>query len=120
MAEAELAAPAQVRVVELGGRFAPQARERIQQYLQSFVSFEPVLGLLYSDVAGQGSWSIAAFGQQTVDELTRMYGSFGAAVCYKIDGLQAVIPQVAHIDELDSGVLDFSGNRLICMPPDQS
>jgi hypothetical protein len=120
MSGAELAPPVQVRVVELGGRFAPQARERIQQYLQSFVSFEPVLGLLYSDVSGQGSWSMAAFAQQTVDELTKMYGSFGAAVCYNIDGLQAVIPQVAHIDELDSGVLDFAGNRLVRVPPAQS
>ena len=120
MAEEQAATPVQVRVVDLGGRFAPAARERINEYLQSFVSFKPVLGLLYSDVSGHGSWSIAAFGQQTVDELVKMYGSFGAAVCYDIDGFRAVVPQVAHIDELDSGLLDFTGNRLTRVPPNQS
>jgi len=114
------ATPIEVRTVELGGRFTPAAREHILQYLQSFASFEPSLGLLYSNVSGSGSWSVAAFGQQTVDELIKMYSRFGSAVCYDIDGLSAVVPQVAHIDELDSGILDFHGNRLIRLPPDDS
>ena len=110
----------QVRVVDLAARLTPAARERIEAYLDSFVSFEPVLGLLYSDVSGQGSWSLAAFGQATVDELVRMYGSFGAVVCYDIDGIRAIVPQLAHIEKLDSGVLDFQGNRLCRMVPDAS
>ena len=120
MTDAQAKTPVQVRVVDLGGRFAPAARERINQYLQSFVSFEPTLGLLYSDVSGEGSWSIAAFGRETVDELVKMYGSFGAAVCYNIDGFRAIVPQVAHIDELDSGVFGFDGNRLTRILPEHA
>ena len=91
----------QPRVVDLGARFAPAARERISDYLQSFVSFDPVLGLLYSDVEGQPSWSMAALGKATVDELVTMYSSFGAVVCYAIDGISVVIPQLALIEMLD-------------------
>lgn len=105
------------RVVDLGAKFAPEARQRIDDYLQSFVSFEPTLGMLYSDLGDQPSWSLVAFGQTTVDELIKMYGSFGAVVCYSIDGLAVVVPQLAHIDLLDSGTLDFTGNRLIHRPP---
>lgn len=120
MTVADAATAPQVRVVDLGARFTPAAKERIDHYLASFVSFEPVLGLLYSDTAGPGSWSIAAFGQQTVDELIKMYSSFGAIVCYDIDGIRAIVPQLAHIDELDSGTLDFVGDRLVRCVPDQS
>lgn len=108
------------RVVDLGARFTPAARERITAYQNSFVSFEPVLGLLYSEVGGQPSWSLAALGQTTVDELIRMYSSFGAVVCYDIDGIAVVVPQLAHIDLLDSGTLDFVGDRLQRTPPDAS
>lgn len=120
MSATDVVSTPQARVVDLGGRFTPAARARITDYMQSFVSFEPVLGLLYSDVSGQGSWSIAALGQQTVDELIKMYGGFGAVVCYDIDGMRAVIPQLAHIDELDSGMLDFVGNRLVRCVPNES
>lgn len=105
------------RVVDLGARFTPAARERIDAYRQSFVSFEPVLGLLYSNVSGEPSWSLAALGQATVDELVSMYSSFGAVVCYDIDGVPVVVPQLAHIELLDSGTLDFVGDRLHRTPP---
>lgn len=102
----------QPRVVDLGAKFAPAARQRIESYLQSFVSFEPTLGLLYSDVVDPPSWSMAALGKATVDELIKMYSGFGAVVCYNIDGLSVVVPQLGHIDQLDSGQLDFVGDRL--------
>ena len=108
------------RVVDLGARFTPAARERIDAYRQSFVSFEPVLGLLYSDVDDEPSWSLAALGQATVDELVAMYSSFGAVVCYDIDGISVVVPQLAHIELLDSGTLDFVGDRLHRSPPEKS
>lgn len=101
------------RVAELAGRFTPAARQRIRDYLDSFVSFEPMLGLLYSTANGRASWSLVAFAKPTVDELVRMYGQFGAVVCYDIDGFRAVVPQVAHVDSLDAGMLDFVGNRLV-------
>lgn len=110
----------QPRVVDLGARFAPAARERVTEYLHSFVSFEPVLGLLYSDVGCQPSWSLAALGKGTVDELVAMYSSFGAVVCYEIDGISVVVPQLAHIEMLDSGTLDFVGDRLQRIPPGDS
>ena len=110
----------QPRVVDLGASFAPAARERINGYLQSFVSFEPQLGLLYSDAGGQPSWSLAALGKTTVDELVTMYSKFGAVVCYDIDGINVVVPQLAHIELLDSGTLDFVGDRLQRIPPDAS
>ncbi|MBT8422175.1 MAG: hypothetical protein HKN56_06205 [Gammaproteobacteria bacterium] len=110
----------QPRVVDLGGRFTPAARERINDYLHSFVSFEPQLGLLYSEVGGQPSWSLAALGKATVDELVTMYSSFGAVVCYDIDGISAVVPQLAHIEMLDSGTLDFVGDRLQRVAKDTS
>jgi len=110
----------QPRVVDLGAKFAPAARQRIEAYLSSFVSFEPHLGFLYSDIDGQPSWSLAALGKATVDELVTMYSSFGAVVCYDIDGIDVVVPQLAHIDMLDSGTLDFVGERLQRQPPGES
>lgn len=110
----------QVRVAELGGRFTPEARKRIEDYLHSFVSFEPTLGLLYSAASGSGSWSLTAYSQSMVEELARMYGKFGAVVCYDLDNIRVVVPQLAHIDELDGGTLDFIGDRLRRRVPDAS
>ena len=109
-----------IRTVRLDTRFTPEARERIVKFMQSFVSFKPVLGLLYGDVPADGSakgtWSIAALGQQTVDDLIEMYAGFGAVICYDIDDIQVVVPQIGHINELESGVLEFSGDRLRLIP----
>ena len=49
-----------------------------------------------------------------------MYGSFGAVVCYDIDGVSVIVPQIAHIEQLDSGILDFVGDRLQRRPPSAS
>jgi hypothetical protein len=109
-----------IRTVRLDTKFTPEARERIVKFMQSFVSFKPVLGLLYGDVpadgAAKGSWSIAALGQQTVDDLIDMYAGFGAVICYDIDDIQVVVPQIGHINELEAGVLEFSGDRLRLIP----
>jgi hypothetical protein len=120
MAEVAELTDQQPRVVDLGARFSPAARQRIADYIDSFVSFEPVLGLLYSDVSGQGSWSLAALGQETVDEMVKLYSGFGAVVCYEIDGVRVVVPQLAHIEQLDTGLLEFVGDRLCRRPPDES
>ena len=105
-----------VEVGSLGAIFSPSARQRVTEFLQSFVSFEPTLGLLYgaipSEGAGKGSWSMTALGPQTVEELATMYAKFGSVVCYEIDGIRVVIPQLAHIEELESGVLEFAGDRI--------
>ena len=110
----------EIRTVRLDTRFTPEARERIVKFMQSFVSFKPVLGLLYGDVpadgAAKGTWSIEALGQQTVDDLIEMYAGFGAVICYDIDDIQVVVPQIGHINELESGVLEFSGDRLRLIP----
>jgi hypothetical protein len=109
-----------IRTVRLDTKFTPEARERIVKFMQSFVSFKPVLGLLYGDVpadgAAKGTWSIAALGQQTVDDLIDMYAGFGAVICYDIDDIQVVVPQIGHINELEAGVLEFSGDRLRLIP----
>jgi hypothetical protein len=105
-----------VEVAPLGARFSRQGRERISEFLRSFVSFEATLGLLYGttslDESGQGSWSMTAYGPQTVDDLVKMYAGFGAIVCYDLDGIRVVVPQLAHIAELESGELEFSGDRI--------
>ena len=105
-----------VRVVQLDTTFTPDARQRVIRFLQSFVSFKPVLGLLYGapspESRGEGTWSITALGQETVDDMIAMYSSFGAVICYDIDGIETVIPQIGHINELESAVLEFSGDRL--------
>lgn len=110
----------EIRTVRLDTRFTPEARERIVKFMQSFVSFKPVLGLLYGDVPAEGSakgtWSIEALGQQTVDDLIEMYAGFGAVICYDIDDIQVVVPQIGHINELEAGVLEFSGDRLRLIP----
>jgi hypothetical protein len=114
----------QVEPVRLGASFSPAARERVTGYLGSFRSFSPTLGLLYgalpADGRGGGSWSMTAFGPQTVDDLIEMYAGFGSVVCYEIDGISVVIPQLAHIAELEAGVLEFVGNRLRPAPPQGS
>jgi len=106
-----------VEIAPLGVVFSPQTRERVNKFLQSFESFEPTLGLLYGDIkpdgSGQGSWSLVAYGPQTVNEMTEMYAGFGSIVCFDLDGLDVVIPQIARIGELESGVLEFVDDRLI-------
>ena len=108
--------PLPPQIARLKGRFSPAARERISEFLASFKSFEPTLGLLYGDVDaganGGPSWSITAFAPQTVDDMMDMYGSFGAVVCYELDGFRVLVPQMSHIAELDGGELDFTGDRL--------
>ena len=105
-----------VEVAALGATFSPGARNRIIDFLNSFVSFEPTLGLLYGtaaqDGSGKGSWSITAFGPQTVAEMVEMYTGFGSVVCFDLDGIQVVIPQLAHLGELESGVLEFVEDRI--------
>ncbi len=105
----------------LKGKFSPAAKQRIADFLASIRSFEPTLGLLYGDVAGvvagRPSWSITAFAPATVAEMTDMYASFGAVVTYDLDGFRVLVPQMAHIGELDGGVLDFKDNRLILTAP---
>ncbi len=105
-----------VEVSVLGATFLPEARERITDFLHSFVSFEPTLGLLYGaisqDESGKGSWSITAFDPQTVDEMVEMHTGFGSIVRFDLDGIHVVIPQLAHIGELESGVLEFVGDRI--------
>jgi len=106
----------QIKIVQLDARFSPRARERIVGFLESFVSFKPTLGLLYgnlkADGSGKGSWSITAFSQSIIDDMVEMYAGFGAVIFYDIDGLRVAIPQLAHIDELESGVLDFVDDRI--------
>jgi hypothetical protein len=109
---------------KLKGTFAPSTKQRISKFLQSFSSFEPTLALLYGDmegkVAGKASWSITAIGSRTVDDMIELYGSFGAVVCYELDGFKVLVPQTAHIAELDGGVLEFKATRLIPVVPSSS
>ena len=108
-----------IEYVQLDTRFTDKARERIKEFIASFESFEPSLGLLYGEVdaSGMGSWSLVAYGKQTVDDIVEMYAAFGSVVCYDLDGIQAVIPQIAHIDKLESAELEFIGGRLRALPP---
>ena len=106
---------------KLKGTFAPSTKQRISKFLQSFSSFEPTLALLYGDlegkVAGKASWSITALGPRTVEDMIELYGSFGAVVCYELDGFRVLVPQTAHIAELDGGVLEFKATRLLLATP---
>lgn len=106
---------------KLKSTFSPSTKQRIRKFLESFKSFEPTLGLLYGDlegqVAGKASWSITALGSGTVDDVVELYGSFGAVVCYELDGFRVIVPQTAHLAELDGGVLEFRHNRLIAAQP---
>ena len=60
----------QIRTVAIDTKFTPDARKHIAEFLRSFESFEPTLGLLYGalppDGSGPGSWSIAALARQTL------------------------------------------------------
>jgi hypothetical protein len=113
-----------VEVAALGATFSPEARARITDFLHSFVSFEPTLCLLYGavpqDGPGMGSWSITAYGPQTVDELVAIYAGFGSVVCYDLDSIHVVIPQLAHISELETGVLEFVGDRISSVAQEES
>ena len=103
------------RTGDLQGRFTPAARERIEAYLAGFRSFEPCLVLLYGNDNGAaaGSWSLQAISRDMRDDMARMYTGFGSIVCYDLDGLRVTVPQLAHIAELNRGVLSFRGNRLV-------
>lgn len=105
---------------KLGGHFSPSARERVDSFLESFKSFQPTLALLYGNAGGaeSGSWSMQAVSSDVVDELAQMYSGFGAVVCYELDGIRVLVPQLSHIEELDKGVLEFSGDRLIASRED--
>ena len=45
-------------------------------------------------------------------ELAEMFASFGAEVCYELDGLPVIVSQIGHLDQLDAGVLELRDNRL--------
>jgi hypothetical protein len=104
------------RAAPLRGQLSAAAHDRISQFLASFDTFEPTLGLLYGDlagvVAGRPSWSITALAPATVADLVTMYAAFGALVCFELDGQRVIVPQLAHVAELDGGMLEFVGNRL--------
>ena len=103
-------------IARLQGKLTDDARRRITEYLNSFVSFEPALGLLYGDldgaVAGRPSWSLIAYPPQLAEDLISMYAAFGAVVSHELDGFRVIVPQIGHVKELDAGTLDFVGNRL--------
>jgi hypothetical protein len=107
---------AKPQVARLKGRFTPEAKQRITQFLQSFESFRPTLALLYGDIygqiAGRPSWSMTAYGPRTVADMVEMYATFGSVVLYELDGFQVIVPQLAHIAELDGGTLEFAGDRI--------
>jgi hypothetical protein len=107
-------------VGKLEGRFAPAARQRITDYLHSFRSFEPTLVLLYGNSGGTepGSWSLQAISKSMLVDLIHMYSGFGAVICFDLDGIRVVVPQLSHIEELDNGALDFQGDRLISITAD--
>lgn len=113
-----------VKPVLLGARLSPAARQQIVEFLQSFESFEPTLGLLYGglepDGSVAGSWSLTAYGPETVTDLIQMYAGFSAVVCYELEGIKVVVPQLAHIGELKSGQLEFVAGRLSPIPPKES
>ena len=110
-----------VKPALLGARLSPAARQQIVEFLQSFESFEPTLALLYGglqpDGSVAGSWSLTAYGPETVNDLIKMYAGFGAVVCYDIEGINVLVPQMAHIGELESGQLEFVAGRLCAIPP---
>jgi len=103
-------------VARLKGRFTPEAKQRISEFLDSIETYEPTLGLLYGDVdgkvTGEPSWSITAFDPLTVDDTVAMYAGFGAVVCYEMDGFRVMVPQMSHVAKLDEGVLEFVDKRL--------
>ena len=114
---------AKVEAIELNTHFAAAARQRIDQFLKSFVSFEPSLVLLYGDLSPKGdngSWSISAYGSQTVADMATMYSGFGGKIYYEIDGIPVLIPQIRRVNELDSVELDFVADRLRPTPSSQA
>ena len=120
MSDQDEASITHVEIAPLDVTFSPAARERVNQFLQSFESFQPTLGLLYGDLSpggsGKGSWSLVAYGPETVNEMIEMYAGFGTIVCFDLDGIDVVIPQIARVAELESGVLEFAGDRLVTVP----
>lgn len=104
------------QTVSLKAVLTPAAKKRITEFLNSFESFEPMLGLLYGDldgvVAGEPSWSMTAYDPRTVEDTVEMYASFGAVVRYELDGFQVLIPQMAHVADLEGTKLDFVDNRI--------
>jgi hypothetical protein len=108
-------------VGRLEGCFSSAARQRILDYLQSFHSFEPRLVLLYGDAGGTepGSWSLQAISSPMLLDLAHMYSGFGGVICFDLDGIQVVVPQLSRIDQLDKGILEFRGDRLFVVAVDR-
>jgi len=116
MSEAVRSTDTRAACAPLGIKLPPEARERIESFLASFTTFSPTLGLLYGYAPGAadcpGSWSMVAFGPQTVADLEASYASFGATVRFDLDGIEVLVPQLGHIAELQRGKLYFDGDRL--------
>jgi len=100
----------------LDSTLVSSARQTIQQFLDSFVSFEPTLGLLFGEVSpsddASGSWSLCAYDSQTAGELIESYERFGASVCFDLDGFRVLIPQLARVPLLRGVELDLVENRI--------
>ena len=101
---------------KLGAQYESDARQQVETFLNGITMYTPTLGLLYGispdDSNSEGSWSLIAYGDKNVAELTATYERFGAAVCFDLDGIPTVIPQIGHARKLQSGVLEFKNNRL--------
>ncbi len=100
---------------QLRGHFTLRARQRVEAFLNSMASIKPTLALLYSNSGGTqpGTWSMQAVSDAIVQEHAHMHAGFGAVVLYELDGIRVLVPQLNHIAELDQGVLDFQGDRLV-------
>jgi hypothetical protein len=109
-------------ILKLGVRLSPAARRHIEQSLAAITGYEPTLGLLYGIdpalEAGRGSWSVAAYAPETVNDLISTYGRFGANVRFELDGIPAVIAQIGQVKQLGAGTLELRHNRLWLMPED--
>ena len=106
----------------LGVRLGSATRDRIERFLTSFETFSPTLGLLYGYPAGNpalpGSWSMVAFGPETVADLDTSYAAFGASARFDLDGIEVLIPQLGHVAKLRRGEFYFDGGRLVVGPPE--
>jgi len=107
---------AQTELVRLKGLFTPAAKQRINEFLASFETFVPTLALLYGNqtpnITDKAPWSLMAINEQLLADTVELYARFGAVVCYELDGFKVIVPQIAHISGLDSGTLEFKGDRL--------
>jgi len=88
-------------------KFTPEARSRIESFLNSITEYPPTLTLMKSSSSGNPTerWVYGAYGPENIASVEPWLRERGHPLLYSVDGLIAAIPQFQYVHELEGKTL---------------